>query len=482
MRTKTIAVACVLGVLPAQEKEPPTAKPPAKPNTAQTRAGPLDVLWKVPLTSTSFGGAAVADADGDGKLEVAFCTYFYDSRVLVLNGEDGSELWTHRSKPKSERGECWDASLRFADVNADGKLELVVPVSSGCRVHAFDAKTGRDVWTYRTGPGDCIDSPPAILDVNKDGFPDVVFGSFHKRLHVVDGKTGKGIRTVTGFDGFVQTGPVVLDLNGDGEMDYIAGTMKGDNRVTAIDGKTGKEIWYYEIGKSMGIYHGPSVGDLDGDGKPEIVICAYDGRVSCLEASNGKVEWSVKPGDRYFMAPTAIADIDDDGKPEVIAVSQRLTVIEHDGKVKYSVSLARKNPYGGAHRGASIADLDGDGSLDIAYLMDDGYFAGRRGRDGKRLYDLEVKSYFEGTVRGNNNGPVLADLNGDGKLDAFFVVGSGSSRGKGAGVAVCVTGFDGTGDGWYMLRHDALNTGNVGTPITPALRKRIRPAKKQPKR
>ena len=68
---------------------------------------------------------------------------------------------------------------------------------------------------------------------------------------------------------------------------------------------------------------------------------------------------------------------------------------------------------------------------------------------------------------------LLADLNGDGKLDAFFVVGQGSPRKKGKGVAVCVTGFDGTGEGWYMLRHDTKNTGNVGTPLAGALRKRI---------
>lgn len=429
----------------------------------------LKVLWKVPLKSNSYGGAAVADADGDGKLEVAFGTYFGDSRVLVLNGEDGSELWTHDAGHA-----CLDASLRFADVNGDKRLDLLVPVSNTCKLHAFDAKTGKEIWTYVTGRGDCIDSPPAIIDTTGDGKSEIVFGSFQRRLHVVDGRTGKGLRKVDVGKGFVQTGPVVMDVDGDGTSDFIAGTFKGDNRLRARSGKTGEEIWSHEVGKGIGMYHGPAVGDLDGDGVPELVQTAYDGVVRCLRAKDGKVLWSVNPGERYYMAPAAIADIDGDQKPEVIAVSSRVTVIEADGKVKYSEVVAAG--WGGAHRGASIADLDGDGGLDVAYLLDNGTFGVRRGKDGKLLYEKTRKSMTDKVVSMNSNGPVLADLNGDGCLDAFFVIGRGTSgRGMSSnhGLAVCLTGFKGTGPGWLMLRHDAHNTGNFDTPLSAALQRNL---------
>jgi hypothetical protein len=159
----------------------------------------------------------------------------------------------------------------------------------------------------------------------------------------------------------------------------------------------------------------------------------------------------------------------------VIAVSERLTVIEHDGKIKYSVRLAPEGTWGGAHRGASVADLDGDGELDIAYLMDDGVFGVRRGRDGKVLWRLEPSAWCKKPISQNSNGPVLADLTGDGKLDAFFIVGKGSSRDMSGnyGYAVCVTGFEGRGPGWMMLRHDARNSGNFHTPLSPALRRNL---------
>jgi outer membrane protein assembly factor BamB len=425
---------------------------------------PLEVLWKVPLRSNSYGGAAVADVDGDGLLEVAFGTYFGDSRVLVLNGEDGSELWSHDAGRA-----CLDASVRFGDVNGDGRLDLVVPVSNTCRVHAFEAATGKIQWTYETGDGDCIDSPPALVDLNGDGFPELVFGSFRNRLHVVDGPTGKRVRLLDVGTGFIQTGPVVMDLDGDEVADFVAGTFKGDNRLWALSGRTGEPLWHHEVGKGIGIYHGPAVGDLDGDGIPELVQTAYDGVVRCLRSKDGKVLWSLNPGERYYMSPAAIADLDGDGKLEVIAVSSRVTVIESDGEVRYSKRIAAG--WGGAHRGASIADLDGDGNLDIAYLLDNGSFGVRRGRDGELLYELAASRITDQTVASNANGPVLADLDGDGFLDAFYVVGRGQSSGSDAnfGVAVCVTGFRGRGPGWPMLRHDAHNSGNFHTAQSEAL-------------
>ena len=99
------------------------------------------------------------------------------------------------------------------------------------------------------------------------------------------------------------------------------------------------------------------------------------------------------------------------------------------------------------------------------------------GLDGELLYEFDAKSLTDQPVTSSAHGPVLADFDGDGRLDAFFVIGSTKPR---HGMAVCLKGFAGTGPGWYMLRHDIRNTGNLATPLNDALRQNLAGAKRRP--
>ena len=424
----------------------------------------VKVAWSVQLDSPSFGGAAVADIDDDGRLEVAFGTYFGDNSVRVLNGENGSEYWRFDAKDA-----CLDASLRFADIDKDNSLELVVPISNLGWIMTFDAKTGNEKWRYTTSPIECTDTPPAIVDLDQDGSLEVVYGTFAGNLHVVkpNGDVKSRLNATTHF---VQTGPLAVDVNGGRHLDLICGTFKGDNSLYAIDGATGNRLWKFQVpGKHMGMYHGPSMGDLDGDGQVELVFGTYDGKVYCLDAKSGKKRWEVDTKDSYIMSPTVIADLNQDGRSEVIVSAEHTTVLDADGKMLWSRPCA--SPGDSATRGASIADLNGDGRLDVASLSGGGKFFVFDGQSGQEISQFDARDHVKHTIHSSSHGVTIADFTGDGKLDVFFVVGT--THPEKSGTAICLSGFEGTGKGWYMLRHDARNTGNLMTKLSSTLLSRI---------
>jgi hypothetical protein len=175
---------------------------------------------------------AVADLKGDGKLDLIVANLCGNDphchgsgTVGVLHGNgDG----TFRTAVTYDSGGMDAPSLAVADVNGDGKLDIVV--TSGDAVGVLLGKgngTFRKALTYKSGGHEAW--AVAVADVNGDGKPDVLVthggnnASEHSKVGVLLGNgDGAFQRVATCDSGGVATFSVAVgDVNGDGKPDLI---------------------------------------------------------------------------------------------------------------------------------------------------------------------------------------------------------------------------------------------------------------------
>ena len=322
-----------------------------------------------------------------------------------------------------------------ADLNGDGEQEIIVGGSDGM-VYAIDA-SGRVLWTYSTAaainplvphPGkSAVSSAPAVGDLDGNGTPEVV---------VSVGAPA----TVTGYNG----GMIVLDGSGRLKPGWPQITLDqiGPNESGRPDG-------YIE-----GFYSTPALGDLDGDGDMEIVAGSWDKRIYCWHHDGRSVDgWPKVANDTIWSSP-AMADLDNDGRLEVIIGTDSpnggyLHVLRGDaselpGFPKFIDQTIYSSP--------AVADLNGDGSRDII-VGTGNYFAGK----GFAVYAWDAQGNLLPGWPAATGGYVLSapsvgDIDGDGKLEVIV----GCNDGK-------VYAFRSDArpvTGWPAVAYD--NLGNVG--------------------
>jgi hypothetical protein len=471
--------------------------------------GQVAPLWSIPLTGAPCpwsqtdtnchsSSPAIVDVNQDGRKDIVLATN--NGHVMAVSG-DGNLLWATDVSPafgRPAKSLTIASSPAVADIDQDGRQEVVVGTGflyAGCHpggvVVLEDNGQIKSNWPKvafdnHIPPGGCPDpvySSPALGDLDNNGDMEIVVGGFDNRIYAWhhDGQLLSGfpansalyarLAWVTLLGTLADTiwgSPALADMDGDGFLDIVIGTDEG-NLDDRYGGNSGGWSCPYTLppGWTPGYCGGslyvlnrfgqllpgfpkyiletiqstPALYDINQDSRPEIFIGTgnfyfnnspdhptHGFRLFAFDSQGHFVPgWE---GGKALGGPVpaspAIGDITGDASPEIVisSLDKRLYAFHHNGQPVNGFPMTPRNQFGeegGQDVGKTpiLADFDGDGKMEIGLTL--GWSPVLIDGDGRILTNTDVFNdpntphYLTDGLLMNNL--AVGDLNNDGNLE-----------------------------------------------------------------
>ncbi|HZL72802.1 MAG TPA: VCBS repeat-containing protein [Planctomycetota bacterium] len=313
-------------------------------------------------------------------------------------------------------------NIHFQDVNGDGFPDLICAGNNGgdeAPSFIYLSKEGRFDKPSWKSSDDGVSSGIALADLDGDGDEDLVLTRYNHNPAVAYRNLGKGSFERSPFWTSADTEwaryVVVGDFDGDGHKDILA-----DDRIYrgSKDGPSTKSDWKLDGDPAIS---GMTWTDVDGDGIKDLVIGDWNGGAAYSVYRGLKKDFEGRPSyaasRRGEFDSPAVGDIDGDGFPEIVVGSS--TFRSGDGRVRmYANRKGKPAPEPSwvsddidcNVNSVRLADFDNDKDLDLLVLADD-HTAIFENRSGK----LETQPCWRATIK--DGCAFVGDIDKNGWLD-----------------------------------------------------------------
>jgi hypothetical protein len=371
----------------------------------------------------------VGQMDGDAALEIAA------TNGKVVDASTHTVQWT--------RNGGFGSHLKLAPLPGENYQQLVA-AEAWQFVYGYDVARQIPLWSINT-PQDI--NAIAVADVDDDGTPEILIGDGQwGGIHVHDLVTHAEKWEVANPEHGV-TNIAVANVNNRGAVELLWGAGWSDTGADYlyVAQTTGDHAIIWQSVDLEGPFLGPAIGDLDGDGKKELVVCSaysnsgYDsGRILVFDAATLVLRRISRPvmNNRAWTGvhDLKLRDLEGDGTMEVLIGADDL----YDGAIEIygfdptnTFTLKWTNttqPSGSPFNFVDLADLDGNGTPEVIV----GNSVAHTGSEGVYVYiynypagDNPWRSVALATGFSKVTGLVVQDLDANGSKEIAALVSTG---------------------------------------------------------
>lgn len=410
-------------------------------NWLENDGGATPLFTQRLISNLAAGAQSIATGDFDRDGDIDIVVAFYNNiRVDLYRNDGGAPLAFLRTPVDALAAN--PRSVRAGDANGDGLLDLVATMEATNEVvvylntgmfQAFPAPPGIPIFN-RLQAAAALASPMAaeFADFDGDGDLDIATAEYDGDsiawLENDGAATPAYTRRVIASNADGAKAIVPADLDGDGDIDLLSASVKGNQYVFHVNGGGTPIAWGRRVLSAAGGLAAAALAasDLDLDGDLDLLAGSFTGSNLAWHDSNGAAipAFTVRDIDAMVglaaegLSSLVFADLDGDGDDDILGAAfldDSVFMIEnrlpHRSAAYPDASSILGQPPAGSTTLAT-ADLNRDGNLDVVYSTQaNGAVAWLRG-DGQGNFAFETI----GTIA-EPNALATGDFQGDGDVD-----------------------------------------------------------------